>query len=53
MAGRKAIERTNGLVMEPEGITEHEAFPQLPKASQISGRPIKVVADALIATFSD
>src|SRR2546428_2916186 len=51
LAARKAIERAKGLLMEREGLTEHEAFARLRKASQISGRPLKVVAEALIATF--
>jgi response regulator NasT len=50
---RKAIERAKGLLMEKEGLSEQEAFARLRKASQISGRPLKVVAEALIATFSD
>ena len=37
--------------MEREGLTEQDAFARLRKASQISGRPLKVVADALIATL--
>jgi AmiR/NasT family two-component response regulator len=37
--------------MAKEGIAEREAFERLRRASQISGRPLKVVADALIATF--
>ena len=37
--------------MEREGLTEQQAFARLRKASQISGRPLKVVADALIATL--
>ena len=51
LAARKAIERAKGLLMEREGLTEHEAFARLRKASQISGRPLKVVAEALIATL--
>src|SRR6058998_3842037 len=53
LAARKAIERAKGLLMQREGLTESEAFARLRKASQISGRPLKVVADALIATFDD
>jgi response regulator NasT len=53
LAARKAIERSKGLLMEREGLTEQEAFARLRKASQISGRPLKVVAEALIATLSD
>ncbi len=53
LAARKAIERAKGLLMEKEGLSEPEAFARLRKASQISGRPLKVVAEALIATFGD
>src|ERR671937_767651 len=53
LAARKAIERAKGLLMEREGLSEQEAFARLRKASQISGRPLKVVAEALIATFAD
>ncbi len=51
LAARKAIERAKGLLMEREGLSEQDAFARLRKASQISGRPLKVVADALIATL--
>jgi two-component system, response regulator PdtaR len=51
LAARKAIERAKGLLMEREGLTEQAAFARLRKASQISGRPLKVVAEALIATL--
>jgi response regulator NasT len=52
LAARKAIERAKGLLMERDGLTEAEAFARLRKASQISGRPLKVVAEALIATLA-
>jgi two-component system, response regulator PdtaR len=51
LAARKAIERAKGLLMQREGLSEDEAFARLRKASQISGRPLKVVAEALIATL--
>ncbi len=51
LAARKAIERAKGLLMVKEGLSEQDAFARLRKASQISGRPLKVVAEALIATF--
>jgi response regulator NasT len=51
LAARKAIERAKGLLMEKEGLNEQDAFARLRKASQISGKPLKVVAEALIATF--
>ena len=52
LAARKAIERAKGLLMEREGLTEQEAFARLRKASQISGKPLRVVAEALIATLA-
>jgi AmiR/NasT family two-component response regulator len=51
LAARKAIERAKGLLMEKEGLTEQDAFARLRKASQVSGRPLKVVAEAIVATF--
>ena len=53
LAARKLIERAKGLLMEKEGLSEQNAFARLRKASQISGRPLKVVAEALIATLGD
>jgi two-component system, response regulator PdtaR len=53
LAARKTIERAKGLLMEKEALSEEEAFKRLRKASQISGRPLQVVAAALIATFTD
>jgi response regulator NasT len=53
LAARKAIERAKGVLMTKEGLSEQEAFERLRKASQISGRPLKVVAEALIATFGE
>jgi response regulator NasT len=51
LAARKAIERAKGLLMEKEGLSEADAFARLRKASQVSGRPLKVVAEAVVATF--
>jgi response regulator NasT len=51
LATRKVLERAKGLLMEREGLSEPEAFKRLQRASQVSGRPMKVVAEALIATF--
>ena len=51
LAARKAIERAKGLLMERDGLSEADAFARLRKASQISGKPLKVVAEALIATL--
>jgi two-component system, response regulator PdtaR len=52
LAARKAIERAKGILMAKERLTEDAAFARLRKASQVSGRPMKVVADAIIQTFS-
>jgi response regulator NasT len=51
LAARKSIERAKGLLMAKEGLTEPEAFARLRKASQVSGRPLKVIAEAVIATL--
>jgi len=53
LAARKAIERAKGLLMQKEGLTEAEAFARLRKASQVSGRPLKVIAEAVVATLAD
>jgi two-component system, response regulator PdtaR len=53
LATRKVVERAKGLLMEREGLSEAEAFARLRRASQVAGRPMKVVAEALIATFGD
>ncbi len=52
LAARKAIERAKGLLMTREGLSEEAAYARLRKASQVSGRPLRVVADALIATLA-
>ena len=51
LAARKAIERAKGLLMEKEGLSEGDAFDRLRKASQVSGRPLKVIAEAVVATL--
>jgi response regulator NasT len=48
---RKIVERAKGLLMEQEGLSEQDAFTRLQRASQTSGRPMKVVAEAVVATF--
>jgi response regulator NasT len=51
LAARKVIERAKGLLMTKEGLSEADAFARLRRASQTSGRPLKVVAEAVVATF--
>jgi two-component system, response regulator PdtaR len=52
LATRKVVERAKGILMEQEGLSEQEAFTRLQRASQVSGRPMKFVAEALIATLA-
>jgi AmiR/NasT family two-component response regulator len=52
LEARKTIERAKGILMVKEGLTEEEAFDRLRRASQRSGRPMKVIADAVTATLS-
>jgi two-component system, response regulator PdtaR len=51
LAARKAIERAKGLLMEREKISEAEAFARLRGASQRTGKPLRVIAEAVVATF--
>ena len=51
LAARKSIERAKGLLMAKEGLTEQDAFERLRRASQLAGRPLKVIAEAVIATL--
>ena len=51
LADRKVIERAKGLLMEREKLNEADAFARLRKASQVSGRPLRVIAEAVLATF--
>jgi two-component system, response regulator PdtaR len=51
LAARKSIERAKGLLMEREGLSERDAFARLRKASQVSGRPLRVIAEAVVATL--
>jgi AmiR/NasT family two-component response regulator len=51
LAARKVIERAKGLLMEKENLNEQEAFARLRKASQVSQRPLKVIAEAVVATL--
>lgn len=51
LATRKVVERAKGLLMEREGLSEQDAFARLRRASQSSNRPMKIVAEAVIAAF--
>ena len=51
LAARKAIERAKGILMAKESLSESDAFARLRRASQVSGRPMRVIAEAVIDTF--
>jgi AmiR/NasT family two-component response regulator len=51
LEARKVIERAKGILMVKEGLSEDEAFARLRRASQRSGRPMKIIAEAVIATL--
>ena len=53
LAARKAIERAKGLLMAKEGLSEQDAFARLRKASQVSGRSLRVVAEAVVGTLGE
>src|SRR5689334_2909566 len=51
LAARKVIERAKGLLMEKEQLSEQDAFERLRRASQASQRPLRVIAEAVVATL--
>jgi two-component system, response regulator PdtaR len=52
LAARKAIERAKGILMEREQLSEQDAFVRLRSASQVSGKPMRVIAEAVIAALA-
>jgi two-component system, response regulator PdtaR len=52
LAARKAIERAKGILMAKDSLTEDAAFARLRKASQTSGRPMRLIAEAVIEAFA-
>src|SRR2546428_2540613 len=53
LASRKVIDRAKGLLMAKESLTEEAAFARLRRASQASQRPLKVIAEAVVATLGE
>ena len=51
LAARKVIERAKGLLMQKESLSEDEAFARLRRAAQSSQRPLRVIAEAVVATL--
>ena len=52
LAARKAIERAKGILMQKDSLTEDAAFARLRKASQMSGRPMRAIAEAVVDAFA-
>jgi two-component system, response regulator PdtaR len=52
LESRKVVERAKGLLMAKEGISEDDAYGRIRRASQRTGRPMRAIADALVATLS-
>jgi response regulator NasT len=53
LAARKVIERAKGILMQKESLTEDAAFARLRKASQTSGRPMRLIAEAVVEAFAN
>jgi two-component system, response regulator PdtaR len=45
---RKLVERAKGILMDRLGLTEHEAFRKLQKASQDENRKMRDIADSVV-----
>lgn len=51
LAARKVIERAKGLLMERQEMTEEQAFSAMRDMSQQQSKPLKEVAESVIAIF--
>jgi two-component system, response regulator PdtaR len=52
LAARKVIERAKGLLMERDDLTEADAFARMRRAAQQTGRPLREIAEAMVATLA-
>jgi response regulator NasT len=50
---RKVIERAKGLLMERDGLSEADAFARIRAASQKTGKPLREIAEAVVAAFGE
>lgn len=50
---RKVIEKAKGLLMERDGLSESDAFRRIQKTSMSQRRPMKDVAEVIVATMSN
>ncbi|MDX6535622.1 MAG: two-component system, response regulator PdtaR [Gaiellales bacterium] len=51
LESRKVIERAKGLLMDRDELTEAEAFARIRSASQKTGKPLRDIAEAIVAAF--
>jgi AmiR/NasT family two-component response regulator len=51
LVARKAIARAKGILMAVQDLSEQEAFARLRRASRVSGKPMRVIAEAVIETL--
>jgi len=45
---RKVVDRAKGILMDTQGLTEHDAFRRIQKMSMNTRRPMKEIAEAVI-----
>ena len=45
---RKVVDRAKGILMDTQGLTEHEAFRRIQKMSMNTRRPMKEIAEAIV-----
>jgi len=53
LEARRLVERAKGLLMAKDGLTEAEAFERMRRASQNTGKPMREIAEAIDAAFSE
>ena len=52
LAARKTIERAKGLLMMKSGLSEQEVYDSMRRMAMTQGKPMREVADAVLAIFS-
>ncbi|MGB8646451.1 MAG: response regulator [Anaerolineae bacterium] len=45
---RKVVDRAKGILMDTQGLTEHEAFRKIQKMSMNTRKPMKEIAEAIV-----
>jgi two-component system, response regulator PdtaR len=53
LEARKVIERAKGLLMQRDGLSEADAFGRIRAASQKTGKPLRDIAEAILAAFGE